>query len=105
MCSLATKRAAPVIAPLSECLQERGSAALGFLATVAASRYCDHLPLYRQEMIFKTHDGVSLPLSTLARWMEPSAFWLRPIYEIIRTAVMDNKYVQIDERRCGAAAT
>ena len=91
------KEAAPVIAPLPECLQERGIAAPGLLATVAVSKYCDHLPLYRQEMIFKTRHGVSLPRSTLARWMELIAFWLQPIYEIIRTTVMDNKYVQIDE--------
>ena len=62
------KEAVPVIAPLPECLQERGIAAPGLLATVAVSKYCDHLPLYRQEMIFKTRHGVSLPRSTLARW-------------------------------------
>ena len=33
------------------------------------------------------------------------AFWLQPIYEIIRTTVMDNKYVQIDERSRLVAAT
>ena len=91
------KEAAPVVAPLPECLQERGIAAPGLLATVAVSKYCDHLPLYRQEMIFKTRHGVSLPRSTLARWMELIAFWLQPIYEIIRATVMDNKYVQVDE--------
>jgi len=94
---IGNKEAVPVIAPLPECLQERGIAAPGLLATVAVSKYCDHLPLYRQEMIFKTRHGVSLPRSTLARWMELIAFWLQPIYEIIRTTVMDNKYVQIDE--------
>jgi len=99
------KEAAPVIAPLPECLQERGMAAPGLLATVAVSKYCDHLPLYRQEMIFKTRHGVSLPRSTLARWMELIAFWLQPIYEIIRITVMDNKYVQIDERSRWGAAT
>ncbi len=99
------KEAVPVIAPLPECLQECGIAAPCLLATVAVSKYCDHLPLYRQEMIFKTRHGVSLPRSTLARWMALIAFWLQLIYEIIRTTVMDNKYVQIDERRRRAAAT
>ena len=37
--------------------------------------------------------------------MELIAFWLQPIDEIIRATVMDNKYVQIDERRRRAAAT
>lgn len=44
---------APVIAPLPECLQERGLAAPGLLAQVLVSKYCDHLPLYRQEQIFR----------------------------------------------------
>lgn len=91
------KEAAPIIAPLPSCLQERCIAAPGLLATVAVSKYCDHLPLYRQEMIFKTRHGVALPRSTLTRWMALIAFWLQPIYEIIRATVMDNKYVQIDE--------
>jgi transposase len=99
------KEAAPIIAPLPSCLQERCIAAPGLLATVAVSKYCDHLPLYRQEMIFKTRHGVALPRSTLTRWMALIAFWLQPIYEIIRATVMDNKYVQIDERRRRAAAT
>jgi transposase len=91
------KDTAPVIAPLPALPQERCIAAPGLLASIAVAKYCDHLPLYRQEMIFKTRHGVSLPRSTLARWMELIAFWLQPIYEIIRTTVMDNKYVQIDE--------
>jgi transposase len=99
------KEAAPIIAPLPSCLQERCIAAPGLLATVAVSKYCDHLPLYRQEMIFKTRHGMALPRSTLTRWLALIAFWLQPIYEIIRTTVMDNKYVQIDERRRWAAAT
>ena len=35
---------APLIAPLPECLQERGLAAPGLLAHVLVSKYCDHLP-------------------------------------------------------------
>ena len=34
--------AVPVIAPLPECLQERGIAAPGLLAHVLISKYCDH---------------------------------------------------------------
>ena len=43
---------APVIAPLPACLQERSLAAPGLLAHIVVSKYCDHLPLYRQEQIF-----------------------------------------------------
>ena len=43
---------APIIAPLPESLRERGLAAPGLLAHLLVSKYCDHLPLYRQEQIF-----------------------------------------------------
>jgi transposase len=88
---------APVIAPLPEGLQERGLAAPGLLAHVLVSKYCDHLPLYRQEQIFARHHQVHLPRQTLARWVELAADWLRPIYESIRTGVLGGGYVQIDE--------
>jgi transposase len=88
---------APVIAPLPECLQERGLAAPGLLAQVLVSKYCDHLPLYRQEQIFLRRHQVHLPRQTLARWVALAADWLKPIYEQIRTGVMASGYVQVDE--------
>jgi transposase len=88
---------APVIAPLPECLQERGIAAPGLLAQVLAGKYCDHLPLYRQEQIFLRRHQVHLPRQTLARWVALAADWLKPIYEQIRTGVMAGGYVQVDE--------
>lgn len=89
--------AAPIIAPLPECLQERGLAAPGLLAHVLVSKYCDHLPLYRQEQIFAQRHKINLPRQTLVRWVELAADWLKPIYESIRTGVMAGGYVQVDE--------
>ncbi len=88
---------APVIAPLPECLQERGLAAPGLLAQVLVSKYCDHLPLYRQEQIFRRRHQVHLPRQTLARWVALATEWLQPIYEHIRTGVLEEGYVQVDE--------
>jgi transposase len=88
---------APVTAPLPPCLQERGLAAPGLLAHVLVSKYCDHLPLYRQEQIYAQRHGLNLPRQTLARWVELAADWLSPIYEQIRTSVLAGGYVQIDE--------
>jgi transposase len=87
---------APVIAPLS-ILQDRCLAAPGLLAQIIVSKYCDHLPLYRQEQIFKTRHGVHLPRQTLARWLAMAAGWLRPLWREIRTTVFDDGYVQADE--------
>ena len=91
------KDAAPIIAPLPQRLQERGLPAAGLLAHVLVSKYCDHLPLYRQERIFRSRHCVELPRQTLARWVELAADWLRPIYDQIRTGVLAGGYLQVDE--------
>jgi transposase len=88
---------APVIAALPERLAERSLPAAGLLAHILVSKYCDHLPLYRQEQIFARRHQVHLPRQTLARWVEMAAEWLKPIYENIRTGVMAGGYVQVDE--------
>jgi transposase len=38
------------------------------LAHVLVSKYCDHLPLYRQSEIY-AREGVELERSTLADWV------------------------------------
>lgn len=88
---------APIVAELPERLLERSLPAPGLLAQVLVSKYCDHLPLYRQESIYSTRHGVNLPRQTLARWVELAADWLQPIYQAIRTGVMAGGYVQVDE--------
>lgn len=88
---------APIIAALPPSLQERCIAAPGLLAQIIVSKYCDHLPLYRQEQIFARRHGVHLPRQSLVRWVELVAGWLRPIYEQMRTGVMAGGYVQVDE--------
>lgn len=87
----------PLIAPLPERLQDRSLPAPGLLAHVLVGKYCDHLPLYRQEQIFRRRHQVHLPRQTLARWVALAAEWLQPIYEHIRTGVLADGYVQVDE--------
>jgi transposase len=88
---------APIIAPLPERLLDRSLPAPGLLAQILVAKYCDHLPLYRQEQIFLQRHRVNLPRQTLARWVELAADWLKPIYEQIRTGVLAGGYVQVDE--------
>jgi len=88
--------AAPIIAPLHT-LQDRCIAAPGLIAAIVVAKFCDHLPLYRQEQIFATRHGVEIPRQTMAQWMGLAADWLRPIYEHIRTGVLGGGYVQVDE--------
>ena len=88
----------PVIASLTT-LQERSLAAPGLLAALIVGKYCDHLPLYRQEQIYATRHGVDIPRQSMTRWLALAADWLTPVYEHIRSAVMTGGYVQIDALR------
>jgi transposase len=88
---------APIIAALPERLLDRSLPAPGLLAHILVGKYCDHLPLYRQEQIYKQRHGVHLPRQSLTRWVELASDWLKPIYENIRTGVMGGGYVQVDE--------
>lgn len=87
---------APIIAALN-ILQERSIAAPGLLAQIIVAKYCDHLPLYRQEQIYATRHDLHIPRQSMARWLGLAADWLRPVYEHIHTGVMAGGYVQVDE--------
>lgn len=93
----AASDAAPVIAPLPPKLQDRSLPAAGLLAYVIVSKYCDHLPLYRQSAIFDTRHKINISRQTLCRWMGMAAGWLEAIYGRIRSRVMEGGYLQIDE--------
>jgi transposase len=88
---------APITAPLPARLQERCVATPALIAHVIVNKLCDHIPLHRQEYIFKSRYGVRLPRQTLDRWVHLGADWLKPIYQAIRTGVMAGGYVQVDE--------
>ncbi|HWH68477.1 MAG TPA: IS66 family transposase, partial [Candidatus Sulfotelmatobacter sp.] len=88
---------APLTAPLPPTLQERCIATPALLAQVIVAKYCDHLPLYRQEQILARRYGIHLPRQTLARWVELAAHWLTPVYQQIKTGVLAGGYVQVDE--------
>src|SRR6267154_3064848 len=66
---------------------ERGVAGPGLLAHVLVSKYCDHLPLYRQSEMY-AREGVELERSTLADWVGGTSALLAPLVEALRRYVM-----------------
>lgn len=69
-------------APMPSLPIERGRPGPGLLAHVAVSKYCDHLPLYRQSAIY-ARDGVELDRSTLADWIGKLGVLLEPLADEI----------------------
>lgn len=52
--------------------------AKGLATHMLVSKYCDHLPLYRQSQIF-AWQGIELDRSTLANWGGGAVWWLEPL--------------------------
>jgi len=75
---------------------ERGVAGPGLLAHVLVSKYCDHLPLYRQSEIY-AREGVELERSTLADWVGGTSALLAPLVEALRGHVMAATKLHADD--------
>lgn len=88
---------AVIIGPLPSRLIEKGLPGPGLLAHVVISKYEDHLPLYRQEKIYRERHGVKISRASLAEWVEQVAFWLKPIYEQMKQSLLRGSYIQADE--------
>jgi transposase len=74
----------------------RGLAGPGLLAHVLVSKYCDHLPLYRQSEIY-AREGVDLDRSTLADWVGGTSALLEPLVEALRRHVMAGEKLHADD--------
>src|SRR5438445_13873521 len=68
----------------------------GLLAYGIVSKYFDHLPLYRQENIYK-RQGVFLARSTTCDWMAACAELLRPLYDLMVAAVLRSAWLHTDD--------
>lgn len=75
---------------------ERGLPGPGLLAHVLVSKYCDHLPLYRQSGIY-ARDGVDIDRSTMADWVGRMAFLLKPLAEEIARHVRAGEAIHADD--------
>jgi transposase len=75
---------------------ERGVAGPGLLAHVLVSKYCDHLPLYRQSEIY-AREGVELERSTLADWVGGTSRLLAPLVEALRRHAMSANKLHADD--------
>lgn len=89
--------AKPIIAPLAGCIRERLTATPRLLAQIAVSRFCDHLPYYRQEQMFERQHGVYIPRQTMCNWMAIVADFMSIVYRQIKVEVFGEGYVEIDE--------
>lgn len=74
---------------------ERGLAGPGLLAMVAASKFDDYLPLYRQELTL-SRAGLFLARSTLCDWLMALGTVVRPLIDCMKDDLFRARVVQTD---------
>lgn len=94
---LADRSQPPIVAPAPKRIIENSFAAVGLLVAILLGKYADHLPLYRQEQIFKSRHGVDLSRKTMCDWVWSIAYQLAMIYESMREEIRSSGYMQADE--------
>jgi len=87
----------PIICKAPKRLIDGGFASVGLLVHIILNKYVDHLPLYRQEKIFKSRYGIDLSRKTMSDWMFKIGNWLRLIYHEMKEEIRATGYLQIDE--------
>ncbi len=75
---------------------DKGIAAEGLLAHLITSKYADHLPLNRQEGIFKRH-GVDINVSTMCDWIGIGADLLEPLVKRMRELILLSPVIHTDD--------
>ena len=71
---------------------------INLMAYILIAKYCDGLPLYRQESILARYGG-SLSRATLANWIIVLARQLQPLINLMREHQNAGKLIRADETR------
>ncbi len=77
--------------PIEKCL-----AGNNLLAAILINKYVDHLPLYRQQQIFKRSD-IEIAPSTIDAWVAHLGKLFDPLYQRLVDEVKAQSYLQADE--------
>lgn len=78
----------------------RGMAGPGLLAHVLVSKYCDHIPLYRQSGMY-AREGVHIDRSTMAGWVEHGDDLLDPLVAALGRYALAGAKVHADDTPVG----
>ena len=87
---------APLVAPAPARVVMGGFASAGLIAWALTAKYCDHLPLYRQEKMLARWGG---PISrqNLSDWVGAATAQLEPLVKRMKHGLLHGGYVQVDE--------
>lgn len=84
------------IAPMPPLLLPKSMVSSSFVAYTITAKYNDHIPLYRQEMIWARY-GVMIPRNSSCDWLMKTAELCEPLWLLLRTHIRSGRYTQADE--------
>ena len=84
----------PELAPR---IVEKGLASDTVVINTVVAKYCDHLPLYRQQAILAREAGVEISRATLDGWVMRVGELLIPIVGVMGRELLGESYLQADE--------
>jgi transposase len=76
---------------------DKGIAEASLLAHIFVSKFCDHLPFYRQIQMFKRDYDWNVSDSTMNDWYASCYTLLDPLYQHMRRRALTSRYLQVDE--------
>ncbi|CAN5885858.1 IS66 family transposase [soil metagenome] len=85
-----------VQAPVAPQIIDKGIPTAGLLAQVLVAKFLDHLPLYRQEHIFR-RAGMAIARSTLAQWVGECGAQLQPLVDALAAELLRHGVLHADE--------
>lgn len=91
-----SKDVAPVQAPAVKRVIPGSGVGTALIAHILVSRFCDHLPYYRQEQM-AARQGVTLERQKLCAWTEHAALLLKTVHAQLKEAILKSGYVMADE--------
>jgi transposase len=85
------------MAPLPPRIVEKGLASDKVVIDAVVSKYCDHLPLYRQAVILEREAGLEIGRATLDGWVMRVGEMLVPVVQAVHKDLLREGYLQADE--------
>jgi transposase len=85
------------MAELAPRIVDKGLASDRVVIDTVISKYCDHVPLYRQEAMLEREAGVEISRATLDGWVMRVGELLEPVVGAMRADLLRASYLQADE--------
>jgi transposase len=87
----------PVIEPAPLELSLGGKVTPGFMAHLLVSRFCDHLPYYRQQALYWRQNEVWISRQQMVEWVKQCVDQLQRVVSVMRDELRQRSYLQVDE--------